>query len=132
MTRGRLGLAIAIGVVALALIAVSGAPAQEREPARDTGSAKGLGLDLQRAERVERLRSVPFGFRNKVNRLVRAHNDLVASHNALVNVVTDCFAVRSVTSYFGYDYQGVANATSALDFTVPGTVADAQMLTFVC
>jgi hypothetical protein len=130
MTRGRLGVAVAFSVIAVALVPAS-ASAQDREPARASGEAKGLGLDLERAEKA-RLRSVPFGFRQKVNRLVRAHNDLVVAHNALLNVVTDCFATRSVTSYFGYDYQGVANATSALDFTVAGDIADARMLTFIC
>jgi len=39
-----------------------------------------------------------------------------------------CLKTVPVTSYFGYDYNGIANATTALDFTTSGDPVDAWMV----
>jgi hypothetical protein len=57
---------------------------------------------------------------------VTSLNNQVQADNAALS----CIKRTAVTSYFGYDYNGVANDTTALDFTSPGDLIDAWMLVF--
>ena len=80
-----------------------------------------------------------------LNKLRKAFNGLAASHNSLAAFITTCLQRASVTQYgdgagntFGYEYDDNGGGgggffyTSALDFTVPGDPASAQMVVAVC
>jgi hypothetical protein len=68
-------------------------------------------------------------------RTVRCFNKTISTLQAQVGALSSqvqslntCLKRVAVTSYFGYDYQGVANNTTALDFTTPGDLVDAWMV----
>jgi hypothetical protein len=68
-------------------------------------------------------------------RTVKCFNRTIGTLQAQVGVLTSqvqtlntCLKRSAVTSYFGYDYQGFANDTTALDFTSPGDSVDAWMV----
>ena len=78
-----------------------------------------------------------------INKLRKAFNNLITAHAALSTFVTTCLQKTPVTRYgdpdstFGYMYDDDGdNAqdfdTSALDFTVPGDPASAQMVVSPC
>ena len=46
--------------------------------------------------------------------------------------IFNCEQYVDVTSYFGYDYNGVPASTSALDYTDPGTAPTDRMLVYTC
>jgi hypothetical protein len=65
---------------------------------------------------------------NKAIRTLRAQVNSLNAQVQTQNATIACIRRASVTSYFGYDYQGTPSATSALDFTDPGDPVDAWML----
>ena len=68
----------------------------------------------------------------KLKRLTKEHNKLVTAHNNLVRDYIKCEKTVNVTQYPGYDYNGVIGATTALDFTEPGSSVSERMLVYVC
>jgi hypothetical protein len=144
-------------VAALATLALpSLALAQDREAVEAPGQARSAGLELdkvhgtvERAEKINARAGGISGLKRKVNQIIGAHNELVSSHNELVAnynslasshtslqsaynstvaTIQRCFLYRNVTQYFGYDYNGFANATTALDFTESGDTPSARMM----
>ena len=62
------------------------------------------------------------------NRTISTLQAQVGTLSSQVQSLNTCLKRVAVTSYFGYDYQGVANNTTALDFTTPGDLIDAWMV----
>ena len=78
-----------------------------------------------------------------INKLRKAFNNLFTAHVALSTFVTSCLQKTSVTRYgdpngnFGYMWDDDGDGTpefdtTALDFTVPGDPASAQMVVSPC
>jgi len=66
------------------------------------------------------------------NKQIRKLKRQVRTLRTRVNALFACERVVPVTSYFGYDYQGVTNATSALDYTDPGDPIHAWVVVDIC
>ena len=70
--------------------------------------------------------------KRNLKRLVRKHNKLVSTFNALATDYYQCQGTVNVTRYGGYDYNGSIGAATALDFTDPGDPVDRRAVVYTC
>jgi hypothetical protein len=137
-TRRSRVIATATAVLALGILVpviASGSSAERKVASNSPAATKKPGAGsfqrIQRMAPIDRACSLTCTQRALL-KLIKKHNKLVGQFNTLANSVYNCERVQPVTRYTGYDYFGTPGATTALDFTNPGSAVSANMLVYSC